>query len=551
MKEILGRIICTIVFFCVCLVILNIVDVNFIECKTASLVIYGDNINISANADEPCRDPFVDENGGIYLAFNTIYKFIDENIYYDKVATKVIVTTDSKVIKMKLDENKMSENLEEKEIKTPVKLHNGLVYVDINLLKDIYNISVDYNVKNNVITIDKKDIAKTNVKYNKVDVYSDLTTKSSIVAKLSKDSSVIVYTESLKHNRWYKIKTEDGTIGYIAKNNVDIVENLDVNNENNQVIEENSQKYVMFWQYGSDLSTLGSKIEGVNVVSPTWYELSDSSGNISSKFSSTYYMRAKSYGYEIWPIITNGIDSASYTPEDTSAMLNSELSRERFITNLLNICIDNKLDGINMDFEAMKTEDRELYTQLIREMTPLFREYGIKVSVDTYFVEYIDRKGVGAACDYIILMGYDQRGSWSSVAGSISEIAWVEKNINSLINDSEIPANKIILGIPFYTRLWTEKVGEENPTTKVYTMDDCQEFIDYYDLTKIYDENSGQNYVEYTKGSLTYKLWIEDDTSIKNRVDIVNNYNLAGISAWRKGFETENTWNVITSNITK
>jgi len=551
MKEILGRIICAIVFLCICLVIFNIVNVNFIECKTASLVIYGDNINTSATNDEPAREPFVDENGGVYLAFNTIYKFIDENIYYDKVATKVIVTTEAQVVKMKLDENKMSVNLEEKEITTPVKLKDGVIYVDINLLKDVYNISVDYNNKNNVITIDSTEVAKSIVKYNKVNVYSDLSTKSGIASKLSRNSNIIVYNESLNHNRWYKIKTEDGNIGYISKNNVDFVDNVEDNNINNQVDEENGEKYVMFWQYGSDLDTLGSKIEGVNVVSPTWYELSDSSGNISSKYSSSYYAKAKSYGYKIWPIITNGIDSASYTPEDTSAMLNSELSRENFISNLLNICINNKLDGINMDFEAMKTEDRDLYTQLIREMTPLFRQHGIKVSVDTYFVEYIDRKGVGAAADYVILMGYDQRGGWSSVAGSISEISWVENNIKSLMDDSKIPANKIILGVPFYSRLWIEKTGEEKPTTKVYTMEDCQDFIDYYNLTKKYDEKSGQNYVEHAKGSLTYKLWIEDDTSIKNRVDIVNNYKLAGISAWRKGFETNNTWNVITSNIAK
>lgn len=551
MKEILGRIICAVIFLCICLIVINKVDVNVIKCNDISLVIYGDNINTSEIKDgEPARKPFVDENGGIYLAFNTIYNFIDENIFYDKVATKVIITTDNQVIKMKLDENKMSVNLEDKEITTPVKIKDGIVYVDINLLKDVYNIYVDYNEKNNVITIDKKEVAKSSIKYNKVNVYSDLKTKSDVVSKLSKGSNVIVYDKSLQHNRWYKIKTDDGTIGYISKNNVSFVDNINANIENEEKNEMYS-KYVMFWQYGSDLKTLGNKIEGVNVVSPTWFELSNSSGDISSKYNSMYHSIVKSYGYEVWPIITNGIDSASYTPEDTSAMLNSELSRERFITNLLNICKTNNFDGINMDFEAMKTEDRDLYTQLIREMAPLFRVNNIKVSVDTYFVEYIDRKGIGEAADYVILMGYDQRGGWSSVTGSISEISWVENNIKSLINDSKIPSNKIILGIPFYTRLWIQKNGEEKPTTKVYTMEDCEDFISLYNLTKSYDENSGQNYVERQKGNLTYKLWIEDETSIKNRVDIVNKYNLAGISAWRKGFETNNTWNIITSNIVK
>ena len=548
MKENLVRYICIGIFLCICLVIVNMFDMNFVECKTASLVIYGDNINTKKTDTEPAREPFVDENGGVYLAFNTIYKFIDENIYYDKVATKVIITTEKQLVKMKLDENKMNVNLEDKVINTPVKLKDGLVYVDINLLKDVYNISVDYNEKNNVITIDKTDVVKTNVKYNKVNVYSDLTTKSGIVTKISKDSKVIVYTESLKHNRWYKIKTEDGTIGYIAKNNVDFVDKVVENNKDN-VINSDNNKYVMFWHYSGNIDTLGSKIEGVNVASPTWYELSSSTGTISSKYDSIYYSKAKSNGYEIWPIITNGIDSASYTPDETSAMLNSELSRERFIINLLSICTKNKLDGINMDFESMKTEDRDLYTQLIREMMPLFRSQGIKVSVDTYFVEYIDRERIGEAADFVILMGYDQRGGWSSISGSISEISWVEKNVNSLINDSNIPANKIILGVPFYTRLWIEKKGEEKPTTKVYTMYDSEAFIDKYNLTPTYDDNAGQNYVEYSKGNLTYKLWIEDETSIKNRVDIVNKYNLAGISAWQKGFETKNIWNTITSNL--
>lgn len=513
--------------------------------EASNLVIFGDNI-------EPQNKPFV-ENNGIYISTDTIGKLIDENIFYDKVATKVIVTTDTEVIKMKIDENKMSKNMEYVDIPNAAKTVNGQPYVDINLLKDIYNIKVEYNNDTNTISIDKKDTSDLKVKYNKVNVYEDLSTKSSVLTSLSTNNTVTVYTDSLKHNRWYKVKTDSGIIGYISKNNVDVVESVDneeQQNENNEISNQNTEKLMMFWQYGSDLDVLGSeKIEGVNVVSPTWYELRNSNGEISSKFSQEYYNRAKSYGYEIWPIITNGIDSVSYTAGDTSAMLNSEYNREQFIKNLLEICKQDKLDGINIDFEAMKTEDRDMYTQFIRELSAILRANDIKVSVDMYFVAYIDRSEMGKAADYVVLMGYDQRGAWSNEAGSIAEVSWVEGNIESLINDSNIPAEKIILGIPFYTRLWTTKAGESELTTKVYTMKNCQEFLEEYGLTTVYDENAGQNYAEYTEGSLTYKLWIEDKDSVKRRVETVKKYNLAGITTWRKGFETDDIWQVIYENL--
>ena len=218
---------------------------------------------------------------------------------------------------------------------------------------------------------------------------------------------------------------------------------------------------------------------------------------------------------------------------------------------MLKIAKENNLDGINIDFESMKEEDKLVYTQFIRELAPIFRNEGIKVSVDMYFVNYIDRKGIGAASDYVILMGYDQRGGWSSESGSISEISWVEKNIESLINSSNIPAEKIILGVPFYTRLWTEKAGSNKPTTKVYDMNDCQDFLKTNKLTASLDEKSGQNYAEYTKGSVTYKLWLEDVDSMKKRVEIVNKYNLHGISGWQKGLETDNVWKAINDTIKK
>ena len=541
MKE-FKRCIMPLIFTIVVLVIffnINYIKAN-IDVNEAGLVIYGDNIKTN-------YDPFV-KDGGLYVSVDTISKTIDENIYYDNIATKVIITTKDKVVKFKIDENKVSRNFEYSDIDTPAKLVNGQPYIDVNLVKEEYNIKTEYNEKTNTIVIDKLSTSDIPVNYNLVNVYSNISTKSDVLDILNKNDKVTVYTDSLEHKSWYKIKTDKGIVGYISKNSVTIQAEEKENVETES--KENKDKIVMFWQYGSNLDVLGkNKIEGVNVVSPTWYELKNSSGDISSKYSSSYYSKAKEYGYKIWPIITNGIDSASYSANDTSALLKSEYNRENFIKNIREIAKKDKIDGINIDFESMKDDDRELYTQFIRELTPILRNEGITVSVDFYFVKYIDRQRIGDVADYVILMGYDQKGAWSSEAGSISSVKIVEEQLNSLINDSKIESNKIILGVPFYTRLWTIKNVSEKTTTKIYSMQDCQDFITDNNITPVWDEDAGQNYAEVKKGELTYKLWIEDKDSMKKRVELINKYNLAGISAWRKGLETEDVWQTITSNI--
>lgn len=543
--EKISRILCTAILFIAVFVIFFNTNFAKMEKQEAQLVIYGDNIKTD-------NKPFV-ENTAIYLPFDIIEKYLDEYIYYDKIATKVIITTKNEVYKLKINENKMTKNFEEISLENPAKILDGQVYIDIKPFQELYGVFVTYNQDLSTISIDRTQDSNIPIKYNQVKVYDDISTKSNVIATIGKNNTVNVYTDSLKHNRWYKIKTEQGTIGYIAKNNVDVnIENKENESGQENNIETptpNNEKITMFWQYGSNLKTLGDKIEGVNVVSPTWYELENSSGEIISKYNKDYYQQAKANGYDIWPIITNGIDSVNYLPADTSAMLNSEQSRENFIKNLLKIAKEHQLDGINVDFESMKDEDRLIYTQFIRELAPILRNEGIKVSVDMYFVSYIDRKGIGAASDYVVLMGYDQRGGWSSEAGSISEISWVRNNIDALINSSKIPPEKIILGVPFYTRLWTQRSGDTKLTTKVYDMQDCQNFLKQNGLTATLDEKSGQNYAEYTKGNLTYKLWLEDADSMLKRVEIVNDFNLAGISGWQKGLETDNVWEIIRNNM--
>ncbi len=506
-----------------------------------TLVIFGENTDL-----DDAHRPFL-EDGCIYVAFSTFYKTVDKNLFYDEIAEKIIITNKDSVAKIKLNSNIINVNLKDKELKHEAKKIGNVVFLPLSDIVEFYDITLSYNEENKIVTISKKEENTSKIKYNKVNVYEDINTSSKVMETLNLNDDVIVYEEALKHNRWIKLKTMSGNVGYIFKQNVDVannVPNIDENKPN-----ENSEKYVMFWQYGSTLNGLGDRIDGVNVAAPTAYELSNEQGNVSGVLTIGYIDRAHSYGYQVWGVVNNGIDNANYSSKATSVVMNSEVARENLIRNILNIVDRDNLDGINIDFEAMKTDDRDLFTQFIRELAPLMRERGKVLSVDTYFTTYLDRTKIGEAADYVVLMGYDQNGAWSEVSGSVSSLEWVENNILSLMNDSNIPHNKIILGVPFYTRLWTEKQGESKPTTVIYTISQAANYINRNAIDLTYDEKTGQNYFEYTRGNVTYKMWVEDATSMKNRVDIVNKYNLAGISAWRKGFETDDIWPAIVSNI--
>lgn len=502
---------------------------------SSKLIIFGDNIDKKYNL-------FV-ENDNIYISLDTISGFIDENIFYDEATKKIIITNEDYLYKFKVGDKKATRNLEEYDLLNAPRSVGDEIYLELSTIKDIYNIKSEYDKETNTISIDKKDLNDINLNYNQVNLYSDINTKSEIIEVLNKENTVNVYVDSLKHNRWYKVKTDSGKIGYIEKAAVTLnKENNEENENNNNNVNE---KMIMFWQYGSDLEKLGDKIDGVNVVMPTWYSLEGESGAITIKYDKDYYKKAKENGYQIWPIITNSFDSEDINGKEiTSKIVNSEREREELIRNIVGIIQDNKLDGINIDFENMKEEDKYLYTQFLRELYPVVKSVGAKLSVDVYFTSYIDRKGVGKACDYLMFMGYDQRGEWSKEAGSISEIAWTEGRIESLINDSDVDPSKIILGVPFYTRLW--KINSDGTfSTNVYSMNNSNEFIEKYGLTPTVDEVSGQNYVETKQDDITYKLWIEDAYSMGKRAELVNKYNLGGITAWQKGFETDDIWQVL------
>ena len=314
----------------------------------------------------------------------------------------------------------------------------------------------------------------------------------------------------------------------------------------------------MFWDFYSKYvqapDRTGQVIEGVNVVSPSFFYI-DANGKFVDQVGESgkrYIEWAHSNGYKIWPMLKN--DEAGI--KGTSAILNSYEKRQELIENIVEVCVAYQLDGINIDFENMYQADKDKFSRFIIELDPRMKEIGVVVSVDVTAPDgdpnwslCYDRNVIGHVADYLVFMAYDQYGTSSTKPGTTAGLNWVETNLKKIIEYDEVDTDKIILGIPFYTRQW--KVNSNGEITGRSTVSMLNTKIPN-GVEKQWDENLQQYYIEYAADkNTTVKMWIEDGTSIAAKVALVTKYNLAGTSGWRKDFETSNVWSIIKTELSK
>ena len=321
------------------------------------------------------------------------------------------------------------------------------------------------------------------------------------------------------------------------------------------------------WEYVAvstpDMSGVGH-INGLNVVSPTWFEIriDKKTQELSKKYpviysdnntsicmldlgDSKYIDWAHENGYDIWALFKNEFDI-----EAANKMLNNKESRKKVIELLLEYTEKYKLDGINIDFEYLYYEDRHVLSQFARELALALREMGVITSIDVTKIDKTsirwsmcyDREALAEDVDYIVLMAYDQNGEWSLRSGSVAQLKWVENAIEETLK--QVPSEKILLGVPFYTRLW-EEAGGKIISTKAITMQTTQKLTNENNANLTWDEESGQYIARYSKDGKDYTIWVEDANSIALKADLIAKYNLAGPAAWRRGFETADIWDVL------
>ena len=515
--------------------------------KNINLVI--NNKNVTSNLK---KDILIDGDN-IYLSKQDLGNFFDKYIYEDTENNNIVTTYNNKIASISLSKNKISINGSNKNTYAHAENKDGTIYIPITELEDVYGIEIKYLPDSKVLTVDS-----TSKEQKKAIITKNVAVKSSTkfiaktIDRVKKGSYVIVVSEDKGYT---KIRTENGKVGYVKSNKI---ANTVVVREEMQETKQITGKVNLVWDYYSEVASApdrtGVIMDGVNVVSPAFFHL-NTNGELTENVGQAgvaYIEWAHSNGYKVWPMVQNAGDGMINV---TSNIMNDYNKRQNLINKIVDYCVKYKLDGINVDFENMKQEDKDMYSRFIIELTPRLKDMGVVVSVDVTAPDgsetwsmCFDRNVIGDVADYIIFMAYDQYGTSSNKSGTTAGYDWVNVSLNKFLKTEEIKNDKIILAIPLYTRLWTEDSSGNVVKQTTVSLKNIDKVVPS-NVQKQWDDNLKQYYVEYQDGSYTKKMWIEDEKSLKEKIDLIKNNNLAGVASWEKGMETDNFWTFLKESL--
>lgn len=549
-KNIIKIIIAIVIIFIIGIIAYKVNDlVVFDKNKNINLVI--NNKNVTSNL----KKEIIIEDGNIYLSKQDLGNFFDKYIYEDKENNQIITTYDTKVATISLDSEEITINGTKKETSGKVIQKDNIIYIPITDLENVYGIDIKYIEDSKVLVLDSvtKEQKKAIVTKN-VSVKSSKKFIAKTVERVKKGSYVVVVSEE---NGYARIRTENGKLGYVKLNKLANIVTV------REEIKETSQiegKVNMVWDYYSNVANApdrsGQTIDGINVVSPAFFHI-NSNGELENNIGASgkeYVEWAHSNGYKVWPMLQNdGTGMMSVT----SKIMNDYNKRQKLINEILMACIQYKIDGINLDFENMKQEDKDMYSRFIIELEPRLKEIGLVLSVDVTAPDgsetwslCFDRHVIGNVANYIVFMAYDQYGASSNKAGTTAGYNWVELSLKKFLETEAIESDKIILAIPLYARLWTLNNSEAVVKQSAVPIKNIDKVISD-GVEKQWDENLKQYYIQYKDGSYTKKMWIEDEKSLTEKISLISKYNLAGVASWEKDMEYDGFWNFLKEQLDK
>ncbi len=489
--------------------------------------------------------------GGVYyLDFDSVQKLLNSRFYEDAAEALLLFTTPTEIIRTTIGSDVYYQGDNEIKEEYLLSFYQGeTLYVALDFVQKFTNFSYQTFTAPNRIQLDTQwgEAAVAQVKKDTAVRYRG-GVKSDILREVTKGETVTVLEEL---ENWSKVKTSDAIIGYVENKKLTGQETIQETaashyNEPEYTSLVRDYKINLGWHQvtsqgaNSTLDSVVSGTQGMNVISPTWFALTDNEGGIRSIASQEYVDRAHSLGLEVWALVDNFDNNVS-----SYETLSRTSSRTRLIQNLVSEVQRYGIDGINVDFEDLSYDAGEPFVQFLRELSIQCRLNGIVLSVDNYVpresTAHYDRREQGVVADYVIIMGYDEHWGGGGVAGSVASIGFVEDGISQTVD--KVPSHKVINALPFYTRVWKTKDGQV--TSEALDMETAQNFITNNNVEVYWDQETCQNYGQIQKGDTLYQVWLEDVQSIETKLTVMQKYNLGGVAAWKLGFETPDIWTVI------
>ena len=487
-----------------------------------------------------------------YLDLATVHKYFNDRFYEDKGEGLLLYTLPDDIVRTVIGSSQVSGKSGTEELPyVPARYEGDVLYLAIDFVKNYANFSYEGFGEPNRLQIYTQWNERTAAEINKDTAVRVLGgVKSEILKDMTAGDKVIILEEM---ESWSKVKTGDSIIGYVENKRLEnaaaelpIPVTDYVEPEYTSITRDhkiNLGWHVIGGPAGNDtLSEAVANTKGLNVISPTWFKLNDSEGGFVSFASQDYVDKAHGMGLEVWALVEN-IEYAGSI--DMYALLSSTTKRARLIDSLVSTALDYNIDGINVDFEQISTDCGEHYIEFIRELSIPCRANGIVLSVDNYvptgYTDHYDRGEQGVVADYVIIMGYDEHYSGSDQAGSVASINFVEEGIERTVE--QVPAHKVINAVPFYTRIWETKGAELG--SQAVGMAAAEEYVRAHNIALEWDEETCQNYGEYTEGGSLFQVWLEDERSIEVKLNIMEKYQIGGVAGWRLGFEKPEIWDVI------
>ena len=502
-----------------------------------------ENEKTIVTSDEILPNKGIADYNTVYILFEDAKKGINPRMYYDESADILTVTTPDKIINITPDDT-MTEGAE------CARKIDGSLYVAASFLASVSDIEVSPVTEAPQVMIrtsfDEPETAAAEA--CPIRLHADI--KSPIIRDLAQGETVTVIGED---EEWTYVRTADGFIGYVLT--VSLGSKTAPAPHESPLTAYTSLRVpfsvnMVFHQTDSQASNaaLEKALEGthgINIIAPTWFFMDDTAGSFTDLTSSEYVEKAHSLGMQVWAV-ANDFDGGIAAPSDTSKLLASTPVRQTLAENLVEAVLGVGADGLNLDFENVREDSSESYLMLIRELSVLCRKEGIFLSADSYVPQlynaYLNRAAQAEVMDYIVTMAYDEHFAGSDEAGSVSSLSWVGQAVTGTLE--EVPAEKLIIALPFYTRIWETSAAGGKPTSRAAGMREAESQAASLGMKIIWDDKTGQEYGEVTQGN-KIQIWFENERSFKKKLELLKDYPIAGTAAWKLGLEVPGIWDLL------